>query len=144
MAANPIAAVGACCCGTLGIVFVLTFFFASVQTNTDHNKEIDDWIARTTNQSCTVTNVHKTDSESCRILNQTTTQRDCFEQHSCVCGSCIYGSSFCSVRRAQTGSARISTFYSPRDNKFLIFIQSEHRCLYVPKDKLLLVALGVV
>ena len=42
------------------------------------------------NETCTVTNIHRTAEETCNILTQTTTPRDCAQKHSC--GDCTSSS----------------------------------------------------
>ena len=86
MAANPALMFGAVCCGIFGISFFCGFYFGTVQSDIEHNKKIDDLIARVINETCTPTSIHKTAEETCDILNQTTTSSDCAQKHSCgVC-----------------------------------------------------------
>ena len=46
MAANPALMFGAVCCGIFGISFFCGFYFGTVQSDIEHNKKIDDLIAR--------------------------------------------------------------------------------------------------
>ena len=46
MAANPILMFASLCCGIMGISFFFGFYFGMVEKDIEHNKEIDDLIAR--------------------------------------------------------------------------------------------------
>ena len=114
MAANPVLMFASVCCGIMGISFFFGFYFGMVEKDIENNREIDALIARVSlkhththththtqetitklqnsqkqqviNETCTVTNIHRTAEETCNILTQTTTPRNCAQKHSC--GDC--------------------------------------------------------
>jgi hypothetical protein len=100
----PGAIIAVCVTFVFGCSFFFGFYFGMIEKDVNHNNEIDDWIERTVNETCTPSSIHLTSQETCRILSQTTTPRDCSRRHSCNCPSTSVPTTSCSTRESNAGN----------------------------------------